>query len=142
MDDDPLPDRTAQLTFGPDRRLSAVTGALAVAAAIAAWRSPDAAGRLLLGLAALVLCAYAAVDLICRPRLAAGPHGLDLRTPITRVHLSWSEIEAVRADVRQRHGLRTVALEVDAGNRLCVFSRRALGADPEHVSRLLQPYLR
>jgi hypothetical protein len=142
VDDRPDPARPPELAFAPDRRLVAGTVVLAAVAAVAAWQSPDAAGRLLFALAALVLGGYALVDLIGRPRLAAGPDGLRLRTPLRRVHLRWADVSAVRADVRHRHGLRTVTLEVDAAERLCVFSRRALGADPERVAELLRSYLR
>ncbi|MFN2518428.1 MAG: PH domain-containing protein [Jatrophihabitantaceae bacterium] len=123
--------------FGPDRRLSAVIGALALVAAAAAALSSDPPGRVLLGAAALVLLGYALTDLVFWPRLTAGANGLLIRTPLTRTRLAWSDIEAVRADARERLGLRSVTLEIDAGEQLVVFSRRALGADPATVAGLI-----
>lgn len=132
----------ASARFGPDRRLTALAGGLCVLAAVAAWRAPSSPGQLLLSLAAAVLFGYAVSDLLFAPRLAAGPDGLVVRSPWAWARLPWDHIDAVRADVRHRHGLRTVALEIDAGERLIVLSRRALGADPEAVAarvRALDP---
>jgi len=106
-------------------------------AAAAAVLSPDPPGRVLLGAAALVLLAYTATDLLFWPRLTASPEGLLIRTPLTRARIPWSDVDAVRADARERIGLRSVTLEIDAGERLVVFSRRALGADPETVAALI-----
>jgi hypothetical protein len=44
----------------------------------------------------------------------------------------------VRADTRQRLGLRSVTLEIDAGDELHVFSKRALGAEPDAVAGLIR----
>jgi hypothetical protein len=129
--------RAASLRFGPDRRLSALCGVLALVALAAAVLTSDSAGRLLLGGAALVLLAYTVTDLIYWPRLTASADGLLLRTPTTRGLIPWPEVQAVRADSRQRAGLRSVTLEIDAGERLVVFSRRALGADPAEVAGLI-----
>jgi hypothetical protein len=124
--------------FGPDRRLTALAGGLCVLAAITAWRAPSSPGQLLLSLAAAVLFGYAASDLVFAPRLAAGPDGLVVRSPWAWVRLPWERVDAVRADVHHRHGLRSVALEIDAGEQLIVLSRRALGADPEAVATLVR----
>jgi hypothetical protein len=132
--------RAPTLRFGPDRRLTALIGVLALVAATAAALAPDSAGRLLLAGAALVLLAYAATDLIYSPRLTASADGLLVRTPATRGLIPWSDVEAVRADTRQRAGLRSVTLEIDAGERLVVFSRRALGADPAQVAGLISAF--
>lgn len=125
-------------SFSPDRRLTALAGGLCILAAIAAWRAPGSAGQLLLSLAAAVLFGYTASDLLCAPRLSAGPAGLVVRSPWAWVRLPWADIDDVRADTRVRHGLRTVTLEIDAGARLIVLSRRALGADPETVVSLVR----
>jgi hypothetical protein len=96
----------------------------------------------LLSLAAAVLFGYAVSDLLFAPRLSAGPAGLVVRSPWVWVRLPWESVDAVRADARVRHGLRSVTLEIDAGERLIVLSRRALGADPETVAvrvRALDP---
>ena len=76
-------------------------------------------------------------DLVFSPRLEADADGLTIRSPSTRARLAWHEIETVRADVRRRRGLRSTTLEVDAGAVLVVFSRRALGEDPERAAELI-----
>ncbi|MDT4946046.1 MAG: hypothetical protein QOH14_2779 [Pseudonocardiales bacterium] len=129
--------RAPACRFGPDRRLTAVTGVLAFVAAAAAVLSPDGPGRVLFGGAAALLLAYAVTDLLFWPRLTASADGLVIRTPQVRARIDWSDVESVRAEGRNRLGLRSVTLEVDAGDTLAVFSRRALGADPEAVAGLI-----
>ena len=125
------------LRFGPDRRWTAAAGTGAVVATGFAATGVDGPGRLMFAVAALLLACYTVGDLLFWPRLVADRSGLRIRTPLARAELAWSEVEAVRADVRTRYGLRSAALEVDAGARLVVFSRRSLGADPEQVLALL-----
>ncbi|MEP7021966.1 MAG: PH domain-containing protein [Pseudonocardiales bacterium] len=132
--------RVPSLRFGPDRRLTALTGTLALLALAAALLAADTAGRLLLAGAAVVLLGYTVTDLIFWPRLTVSAEGLLIRTPAARGLVPWSEIEAVRADARQRAGLRSVTLEIDAGEYLVVFSRRALGADPAQVADLIAAF--
>ncbi|WAX55276.1 PH domain-containing protein [Jatrophihabitans cynanchi] len=132
------PPRRVRLHFGPDHRLTALTGLLCVLAVGAAALTGDPAGRLLFAGAAAVLLGYALIDLLCWPRLAADAHGLELRTPFTHLRLPWEQVDDVRADVRDRLGLRSRTLEIDAGPHLVVFSRRALGADPEQVAALVR----
>jgi hypothetical protein len=132
------PPRRVRLRFGPDHRLTALTGLLCVLAVGAAALTGDPAGRLLFAGAAAVLLGYALIDLLCWPRLAADAHGLELRTPFTHLRLPWEQVDDVRADVRDRLGLRSRTLEIDAGPHLVVFSRRALGADPEQVAALVR----
>lgn len=126
--------------FGPDRRLTAVTGALSVVAAFAAALSSDRAGQVLLVGVAVVLFAYAVTDLVFWPRLTVTAAGLRIHTPMARAQFAWPEVEAVRADARQRLGLRSVTLEIDAGEQLVVFSRRALGTDPEAAADLIRAF--
>jgi hypothetical protein len=132
------PSRVARLRFGPDLRLSAVVFLLAVGALLLAITSTDGAGRLLFGLAVIVLAGYSVGDVLFWPRLTADPSGLRIRTPLERADLPWTDVEAIRADVRRRYGLRSVTLEIDAGSTLVVFSRRALGADPETVAQAVR----
>ncbi len=129
--------RAPSLRFGPDRRLTALSGTMALIATAAAVLASDPAGRLLLAGAALVLLAYTGTDLIYWPRLTVSAAGLLVRTPATRGLIPWSEVATVHADTRQRAGLRSVTLEIDAGERLVVFSRRSLGADPADVAGLI-----
>jgi hypothetical protein len=143
VENPPAPSPAARLprvSFGPDVRLSAATGALAVVATVAAAVTTDHPGALLFVLAALVLAGYAGTDLVCRPRLVADAAGLRVRTPGAFVTLAWPQVDAVRADVRMRHGLRSVALEIEAGERLIVLSRRALGTDPERAADLVRAF--
>lgn len=121
--------------FGPDRRLTAAMALGAVVAALAAALASDAPGRILLGGAALLLGAYSVTDLVFSPRLVLSGRGLRVHSPLARAELPWSGVD-VRADTRQRYGLRLVTLEIDAGDQLIVLSRRALGADPEQVAAL------
>lgn len=125
------------LRFGPDRRVTAGLGLGTGLALVLAFTTGDAPGRLLFGLAALVLASYTLGDLMFWPRLTADPRGLIVRTPLQRAALPWAQIEGVRADERLRFGLRSTTLEVDAGAVLVVFSRRALGADPATVRDLV-----
>ena len=138
--DDATAQRRPRCRFGPDRRLTAAAAVGAVAAGLGALWTNDAAGRLLLVGAALLLAGYVVTDLVFWPRLSADAAGLVISSPLARVRLRWDEVDAVRADVRERLGLRSVTLEIDAGENLIVFSRRALGADPATVAALVRAF--
>lgn len=140
MDNEIAGDRRPRCRFGPDRRLTAATAALAVIALLAALLADDAPGRLLFAGAAIVLAGYTALDLLYWPRLCAGAEGLVVRSPFVRTTLAWGDIDTVHADVRERLGLRSTTLEIDAGEQLIVFSRRALGADPARVAEVLRAF--
>ena len=79
---------------------------------------------------------YAVGDLIWSPRLAADAHR---RADPHAVHPRRPALGRDRATCAPTsapgYGLRSTTLEVDAGDVLVVFSRRALGADPEAVAR-------
>ncbi len=126
-----------RVRFVPDRRYTLLAAAGMLLALAGVLLAPDPEGRVLAGVALLVLGALVAGDLVFSPRLEADADGLTIRAPLTRARLAWHEIETVRADVRRRHGLRSSTLEVDAGDVLAVFSRRALGADPERAAELI-----
>lgn len=129
--------RSVRLRFGPDLRLSAGSFLLGLGALGLVLTSSDAPSRLLFGIAAIVLLGYAVGDVVYWPRLTVDASGLRIRTPLERADLAWTDVAQVRADVRHRHGLRTATLEIDADERLIVFSRRALGADPETVAGIV-----
>jgi Bacterial PH domain len=138
--DELTPRRIPTLRFGPDRR---ITGLAVLAAAVAValvLTSSDGPSRLIFALAAVILAGYAVGDWVYWPRLTADAAGLHIRTPMTRADLAWADVEDVRADVRSRYGLRSSTLEVDAGDVLVVFSRRALGADPETVQNQVRAF--
>ncbi|WP_375477904.1 PH domain-containing protein [uncultured Jatrophihabitans sp.] len=137
MDDDSRP---AQAAFRPDPRPTAgALGGCVVAALIAALSS-DAQGRLLAGIAAVVLAAYVSADVLFTPRLVVGGDGIVIRSPLVRATLGWAEIDDVRADARTRLGLRSTTLEIDAGPMLAVLSRRALNTDPHDVAEVIAAF--
>ena len=103
----------------------------------------DAPGRVLVGTAALVLLAVVAHDLRARPRLRAGPHGVDVGTWTGSRHLPWPLLR-VRVRETRRLGMRSRTLELDTAagpdddGVLVVLGRRDLGTDPEVVARALR----
>jgi hypothetical protein len=134
--------RSPTCRFGPDRRLTLLCAVLAVGAAVFVVLSGDAAGRVLVGVAAALLGGYAVTDVAFWPRLIASGSGLQIRTPTTRTTLPWSDVADVRVDERSHLGLLSRTLEIDAGTLLVVFSRRTLGADPREVADLLDAFRR
>jgi Bacterial PH domain len=121
------------------------TAALAVIAAglAVALVFLDAPGRVLVGTAVVLLLLVVAHDLRARPRLSAGPDGVDVRTWTGRKHLPWPLLR-VQVRVTRRLGMRSRTLELDtAGGAdddgvLTVLGRRDLGADPDEVARALR----
>jgi hypothetical protein len=103
----------------------------------------DTAGRVLVGAAALLVLALAARDALVRPRLTAGPDGVDVRTLSGRRHLPWHELR-VQVRATRRWGVRSRTLELDTAagpdddGVLVLLGRRDLGADPDEVARALQ----
>jgi hypothetical protein len=103
----------------------------------------DAAGRVLVGTATVVLLLVVVHDLSTRPRLRAGPDGVDVRTWAGTRHLPWPLLQ-VRVRVSRRLGIssRTLELDTAAGpdddGVLVVLGRRDLGADPERVAEFLR----
>lgn len=134
------PTRAPTCRFGPDRRLTAVCAVLAVVSAAIVALSADAAGRILAGIAAVLLAGYVVTDLAFWPRLIASSNGLTIRTPSTRTTLPWADVDDVRVDERTHLGLMSRTLEIDAGSLLVVFSRRTLGDDPRTVADLLEAF--
>jgi hypothetical protein len=102
----------------------------------------DAPGRVLVGGGAVLLLALAARDVLARPRLSAGPDGVDVRTWTRGHHLPWAGLR-VRVRESRRLGVRSLTLELDTAGPdddgvLVVLGRRDLGADPEEVARALR----
>jgi hypothetical protein len=103
----------------------------------------DAAGRVLVGAGALLLLGLALRDVLARPRLTAGPDGVDVRGLTGGVHLPWARLR-VRVRETRRFGVRSRTLELDTAagpdddGRLVVLGRRDLGTDPIDVARALR----
>ncbi len=140
MDELTAAQRRPSLTFGPDRRITALAAVGALVALGLAIGSGDGPGRLLFGLAAVVLAGYVVSDLVFAPRLVVDAAGLRVRSPLARAELGWAQLDDVHADARTRYGLRSVTLEIDAGETLIVLSRRALGADPQTVAGAVRAF--
>ena len=103
----------------------------------------DPAGRVLVGAGAVLLLGLAARDRLARPRLSAGPDGVDVRTLTGRRHLPWPGLR-VRVRETRRLGVRGRTLELDTARGtddpgvLVVLARRDLGTDPEEVALALR----
>lgn len=133
----------------PPRAWAAPAGAVVLGAVAAlglgAWAvtAADPAGRLLVGLAALALAGATLVGAVARPRLAARPDGLALRTLGGTRSWPWVRVDAVRVVRLRRLGMPGSYVEVDARDddgteRLLVLGRLELGTDPVDVAEALQ----
>jgi hypothetical protein len=131
------PERLPEARFAPDRRYTAGAAAGLVGALLALAVAGDPPGRLLAGVAAVVLAGYLLTDLVFSPRIVASVDGIVVNAPLNRARLAWPQIEDVRADTRLRFGLRSTTLEIDAGSTLAVLSRRSIGADPLAAAELI-----
>jgi hypothetical protein len=141
--DDPAPsppERVPQLRLYPDRRYTVLAAIGGIAALGAAAFAGDTAGRLLALVAAIVLAAYVAADLLFTPRVVASRDGVTVNSPLLRRRLTWSDVEDVRADTRSRFGVRSTTLEIDAGATLAVLSRRAIGTEPSAAAELIRAF--
>jgi len=103
----------------------------------------DAPGRVLVGGGAVLRLVLVARDLLARPRLSAGPDGVDVRGWFRGQHLPWRGLR-VRVRETRRLGMRGRTLELDTAagpdddGVLVVLGRRDLGADPERVAQELR----
>jgi hypothetical protein len=103
----------------------------------------DTPGRVLVGTAALLVLLLAARDLVARPRLSAGPEGVQVRSWTARRHLPWRLLR-IRVRSSRRLGVTSRALELDTAagpddeGVLVLLGRRDHGADPEEVARALR----
>ncbi|GAB2827734.1 PH domain-containing protein [Lentzea nigeriaca] len=115
-----------------------VAGAWVLAAllAVATILADDNAGRLLIGLATLLVSYLAAFGTIARPRLSADANGLAVRGFASTTHLQWHEVK-VKLQTTRRLGRQQQTLELDADDRLVVLTKLDLGAEPEEVAGVL-----
>jgi hypothetical protein len=89
--------------------------------------------------AAVALVAWAVRDLVVPVRLAADAAGVTVISGYAgRRHLPWRAVERIQVDARQRFGVRTELLEIDAGETLHLFSPYDLGVPPADVAASLQ----
>lgn len=126
--------------FVPDRRYTVLAAVGALGALAAALLAGDPAGRLLFSVAVLVLVGYVLADLVFSPRVTASKAGIVIKAPFTRARLGWDQVEAVRAETRFRRGLRSTTLEIEAGELLAVFSKRALGVEPAEAAARIEDF--
>jgi len=103
----------------------------------------DPVGRVLVGAAAALVLLLVLRDVLLRPRLRAGPDGVDVRNLTGRQHLPWRGLR-VQVRAARRWGVRSRTLELDTAagpdddGVLVLLGRRDLGADPDEVARALR----
>lgn len=105
----------------------------------------DAAGRLLVGLAAIGLLVFAALAALQRPRLAIAADGALVAKRLTGMQrYTPGEIERAKIVRYPRFGRRVPMLELDVrppgsdDDRLMIFGRWDLGTDPQDVYDALE----
>jgi hypothetical protein len=134
---------------------AAVLLGLVATIGLAAWAlaAGDPPGRLLVGIAALVLAVATAVGALARPRLRVDDTGLVLRGVTGTRRWPWERVDAVRVVRMRRLGVHAAYLEVEARDapdgvagdpgadgRLLVLGRLELGTDPVEVADALQEH--
>jgi hypothetical protein len=125
--------------INPVLPVAKLVGAVALAGLAWAFGRHDPVQWVLAGVVVLGLLGWALRDGIAPVRLAASPDGLTVLSGFAgRRHLAWSAIERIRVDRRERRGLRTELLEIDAGDSLHLFSIHDLGTPPQEVAALLE----
>ncbi|SHK79473.1 PH domain-containing protein [Pseudonocardia thermophila] len=118
------------------------------AAAVGTWTAAlalsgaDAPGQLLGIVTASGLAVWAFWGTRARPRLLADPDGVTVRGFGAPHHHPWPLVQNVRIVRTRRFGLTSSLLEIDAvradgTERLMLFGRLDLGADPEDVLPVL-----
>lgn len=113
-------------------------GAVAVLVLAVAFSRRDPVQWFLAIVVAIGLTGWALRDLLRPVRLTADQEGVTVVAGLLRRRrLAWAEIERVRVDHRERLGVRSELLEVDAGDALYLFSVHELGAEPEEVAAAL-----
>lgn len=130
------------MRWSPRAGETAALGAVGLGLALAAV-AVDAAGRLLVGAAALLFLGLAARDALLRPRLTADEDGVVVRRLGGRTRLPWPQLRvAVRETRRLGVASRSLELDTAAGpddtGLLVVLGRRELGSDPDAVADQLR----
>jgi hypothetical protein len=114
-------------------------GAVAVPILVFAFGRNDPVQWVMAAAAAIGLAGWALRDVVAPVRLAADTEGVTVMAGYARRRrLPWSAIERVRLDRRDRLGITSELLEIDADDALLLFSMHDLGADPHDVLPVLE----
>ena len=114
-------------------------GAVAVLVLVFAFGREDAVQWVLAAAVSAGLAGWAVRDLIAPVRLAADAEGVTVIAGYARRRwLPWEQIAAVRLDQRDRLGVSSNMLEIDADDALYLFSVHDLGAEPREVLAVLE----
>jgi hypothetical protein len=114
-------------------------GAVAVLVLVFAFGREDAVQWVLAAVVSAGLAAWAVRDLIAPVRLAADAEGITVISGYaSRRRLPWAQIEAIRLDHRDRLGVSSEMVEIDADDALYLFSMHDLGAEPREVLAVLE----
>jgi hypothetical protein len=142
---DHAPDGVREWSPAPGLVVLAWLLAVAAAAWCAAlsWTGSDPAGSLLTAVAAVGAGLAALFGTRARPRLRADPDGLTVGGLLRPRHHPWPFVTDVRVLRVRRLGRESSLLEVDTvaadgTERLLVFGRLDLAADPEDVAPLVR----
>ena len=124
--------------WGPSPIAILALGAFGVLMAVSCVAvASDPPGRILAGIAAVGLLAFAAGSWRARPRLAITAAGLVYRGWVRTRHLSRADIELIRITEFRRWGRKVRLLEIDVADgdseQLLVLTRWDLGGDPLEV---------
>ena len=108
--------------------------AIAVIVLVTAFGRDDPVQWFLAVAVTLGLGGWALRDIVAPVRLAADDEGVTVIAGFARRRwLPWTEIDRVRVDRRERLGITTELLEVDADDALYLYSMHDLGTDPRDV---------
>ncbi len=118
--------------------IAKLLGAAALVALVVAFGREDPVQWFIAVVVAAALTGWAVRDLVAPVRLSADTSGVTMVVGfLRRRHVAWPQIERVRVDSRERIGLRSRLLEIDAGDSLHLFSQHELGTDPDEVAEAL-----
>lgn len=119
-------------SWAPRPALVAVGCLGALIALAAVFLYADNLGRVLFGVAAVILAALSAHGMLLRPRLAADASGVRIRTMHGVQEFGWPDAHTVLRSSK-RLGRDSKTLEISTDEQLFVFGWVELGADPHDV---------
>lgn len=119
-------------SWAPRPALVAVGGLGTLVALAGAFLYDDNLGRVLFGVAAVVLAALSVHGLFVRPRLAADASGVRIRTVHGVQQFGWPDAHTLLRSSK-RLGRDSKTLEISTDEQLFVFGWVELGADPHDV---------